>query len=138
MEKIVMPKHLKILTGVIVTGVIFSGTMLFWKFKSVGVVPSQVLPDLFGIIISLGLIRGFYYRSKLAWQFAIGLSILGLIGLLFLLFVFLKLSGGPSYQVILIVFLISATLEGYFLWVLFSKEVRHYFTWDNLNNIPGC
>ena len=137
MEKIVMPKHLKIITGVIIIGVILRGTMIFWQFKSMTSITSQIVPDLLGIIISLGLIRGFYYRSKLAWQFAIGVTLLGLIGLLSMLVIFLKLSG-PSYQSILIMFLIGTILECYFLWVLFSKEVRYYFTRDNLNNIPGC
>ena len=50
----VLGSHLnRILTGVIITGVIFNGAMLFWKFKSIGVIPSQIMPDVFGIIVSL-------------------------------------------------------------------------------------
>ncbi len=95
-------------------------------FKSLSI--DRCVLNLFGIIISLGIIKGFFSRSRTAWLFAKGLTILALIAVVAISVIFITFPVSGPINLVYSLISVTAVIEFYALYVLFSKEVKSYFT----------
>lgn len=82
------------------------------------------------VFITIGIIKGFIIRSTIAWHFAKVMNILGILSALYLGAVLLFSSPIVNKSLVFIWGTILVSLIGsvYVLYVLFSPDVRSYFT----------
>jgi hypothetical protein len=123
-----MPKHLRIVVGLMILSLLTR--IIVPVLFSYGSVPAhQLVGTLLSILTTIGLIKGFTYRSLIAWHLAKGLSILGILAAATALVFFLvvRFPIPVPFVWFLLWALLGITAEVYTLWVLFSADVRRYF-----------
>ena len=123
-----MPKHLRIVVGLMILSLLVR--IIVQVLLSHGSVPArQWVGTLLAISVTIGLIKGFMYRSLIAWHLAKVLNILGLLALAIALVFFLVVDSPIRilFASFLLWALLGAVAEVYSLWVLFSADVRRYF-----------
>ncbi len=124
--KMKIPKHLKILIGIMCFGIAMQCFKIAGDLKNLSL--DSCALNLLGIIISIGIIKGFFDRSRLAWYFAKGLTVVALIAVAAISVLFITVPVSGPINLVYSVISVTAVIESYALYVLFSKEVKNYFT----------
>ena len=124
-----MPKHLRIIVGLMILGVLTRVIFLGLFFSRTGQSP-RLLMDLTAIVITIGLIKGFVSRSTVAWHLAKVLNVLGLLAVSVMVIMLSVARNIPPWLWLCV--LAGSTAEIYTLLVLFSRDVRRYFTGEGM------
>jgi hypothetical protein len=122
-----MPKHLKVVFGMLLLGVVIRFTELTQHLLQ-GYRNFEVLQSACLLILTMGVIKGFADQCLMAWKVArvavAILLVLSLFGMGVLIFMATRVEG---LGLLLLASALGCLLNVYVLWVLCSRPVRDYF-----------